>query len=97
MEIIKHPEYFGKLLHKQGFRKWALYMFKQLEGRKFIEEELHDGLFQAFQDIYDLKEVRQNINVPPRSGKTTLAKYFIAYAIAEDANCNFIYTSFSSY
>lgn len=70
-------------------------MFKQLEGRKFIEEELHDGLFQAFQDIYDLKEVRQNINVPPRSGKTTLAKYFIAYAIAKDANCNFIYTSFS--
>lgn len=70
-------------------------MFQQLEGRKFIEEELHNGLFQAFQDVYDCKELRQSINVPPRSGKTTLAKYFIAYSLAVNPRCNFIYTSFS--
>ncbi len=92
---IKNPAYFGQLLHKKGFRVWTLYMFRQIEGRKFIEEQLHDGLFQVFQDIYDHKETRQNINVPPRSGKTTLAKYFIAYALAANARCNFIYTSFS--
>lgn len=92
---IKNPPYFGKLLHDQGFRVWTLYMFRQLEGREFIEEDLHDGLFQTFQDIYDGSATRQNINVPPRSGKTSLAKYFIAYAIAVNPRCNFIYTSFS--
>lgn len=92
---IKHPEYFGQLLHKKGFRVWALYMFKVIEGRRFIEEELHKGLFETFQDIYDQKENRQSINVPPRSGKTTLARYFIAYCVAANPASNFIYTSFS--
>jgi predicted phage terminase large subunit-like protein len=92
---IKNPPYFGKLLHKKGFRVWAMYMFRLIEGRDFTEEELHNGLFEVFQDIYNQKTFRQNINVPPRSGKTTLATYFIAYALAEDQKCNFIYTSFS--
>ena len=92
---IKNSPYFGKQLHKEGFRVWAVYMFRILEGRTFIEEELHSGLFEIFQDIYDQKTFRDNINVPPRSGKTTLAKYFIAYCLAEDQRCNFIYTSFS--
>lgn len=92
---IKNPPYFGKILHKKGFRAWTLYMFRLIEGRKFIEEKLHDGLFQEFQDIYDGKITRDNINVPPRSGKTTLAKYFIAYAYAANSDCNFIYTSYS--
>ncbi len=92
---IKNPQYFGQLLHKQGFRVWTLYMFKMLENRRFIEEELHAELFETFQYVYDQKENRQIINVPPRSGKTTLAKYFIAYCIAHNPKCNFIYTSFS--
>ena len=92
---IKHPEYFGQLLHKQGFRVWTLYMFRAIEGRKFTEEDLHKGLFEAFQDIYDFKENRQSINVPPRSGKTTLARYFVAYCVAANSSSNFIYTSFS--
>lgn len=92
---IKNPPYFGQLLHSKGFRVWTLYMFKQIEGRAFVEEDLHDGLFEVFQDIYDGQENRQNINVPPRSGKTTLARYFIAYCLAVNPRCNFIYTSFS--
>ena len=92
---IKNPQYFGKILHEKGFRVWTLYMFQHIEGRKFIEEKLHDGLFQAFQDVYNGKESRININVPPRSGKTSLAKYFEAYSFAGNARCNFIYTSFS--
>jgi len=92
---IEHPEYFGQLLHKRGFRIWALYMFRMIEGRKFIEEDLHKGLFEVFQDVYDQKENRQSINVPPRSGKTSLARYFIAYCVASNPESNFIYTSFS--
>ena len=92
---IKNAPYFGKLLHAKGFKIWFLYMFFQIEGRRFIVEGLHKGLFEVFQDIYDLVSNRDNINVPPRSGKTTLAKYFIAYALAVNPKCNFIYTSFS--
>lgn len=92
---IKSPQYFGKKLHKKGFKQWMLYMFRQIEGRKFIEEPMHADIFQQFQDIYDCKTTRDSLNVPPRSGKTTLAKYFIAYALAEDSRCNFIYTSYS--
>lgn len=92
---IKHPEYFGQLLHKEGFKTWFLYMFRVIEGRKFTVEDLHDGLFEEFQDIYDGKRTRENINVPPRSGKTTMAMYFLAYVLAVNAKCNFIYTSFS--
>lgn len=92
---IKNPPYFGKILHKRGFRVWFRYMFKLIEGRKFIEEPLHAELFQFFQDVYDLKIHRGTVNEPPRSAKTTLAKYFIAYALAVEPRCNFIYTSFS--
>jgi len=92
---IKHPQYFGQLLHKEGFERWFLYMFKAIEGRKFIKEALHPKLFQAYQDVYDLKEKRLNINVCPRSAKTTLAKYFIAYTLAINPRSNFIYTSYS--
>lgn len=92
---IKHPQYFGQLLHKKGFERWFRYMFKIIEGRKFIVEALHPKLFQAYQDVYDLKETRLNINVCPRSAKTTLAKYFIAYSLAKNPKCNFIYTSYS--
>lgn len=92
---IKHPVYFGQLLHKRGFKDWFLYLFRQIEGRKFIVEPIHQDLFQLFQDIYDLKTTRDNINVPPRSAKTTLAKYFIAYTLAMNPKANFIYTSFS--
>jgi predicted phage terminase large subunit-like protein len=92
---IKNPQYFGQLLHKQGFERWFLYMFRVIEGRKFIKEGLHPQLFQAYQDVYDLKEKRLNINVCPRSAKTTLAKYFIAYTLAYNPKSNFIYTSYS--
>lgn len=92
---IRNPIYFGQLLHKRGFKTWFLYMFNLIEGRKFIEEPLHQELFQFFQDTYDLKIIRGTLNEPPRSAKTTLAKYFIAYALAKEPRCNFIYTSYS--
>jgi predicted phage terminase large subunit-like protein len=92
---IKNPQYFGQLLHKKGFEKWARYMFKVIEGRPFIIEPLHADLFAIYQDLYNRTILRTNINVPPRSAKTTLAKYFIAYTWATNKKANFIYTSFS--
>lgn len=92
---IKNPQYFGQLLHKKGFETWFLYMFRLIEARKFIKEPLHPKLLQAFQDVYDLQHKRLNINICPRSAKTTVARYFIAYTLATNPKANFIYTSYS--
>ena len=87
--------YFGNLLLERGFKEWFLYMFKINEGVEFIQADIHGDLFQEFQDIFDMKIDRGCINIPPRSGKTSMAKYFIAFCLAHNPKCNFIYTSYS--
>lgn len=89
------PQYIGHRLLERGFKDWFIFCFKTIEGRPFIIEPLHNDLFQFFQDIYDLNILRGVINIPPRSAKTTMGKYFIAYCLAQNPKCNFIYTSFS--
>lgn len=93
--IIDNPKLFGSILHKKGFRTWFKYVFRTIEQIHFIEEPLHQELFNTFQDIYDLKSIRNIINVSPRSGKTTMMSYFVAYALVVNPKCNFIYTSYS--
>lgn len=90
-----NPVAFGKWLLTQGFEKWFLYIFQIAEHRKFTVEPLHPELFDLFKDIYTQEQKRVTINVPPRSAKTTLAKYFIAYSWTCNPCCNFIYTSYS--
>jgi len=92
---IEHPQYLGKVLLSKGFRVWFKYMFYVIEGIKFIEEQIHADLFSEFDKIYSLEVTRDNVNIPPRSGKTTMAKYFLAYCWAKNPKSNFIYTSYS--
>lgn len=87
----------GQALLQRGFSTWFLYMFRVLEGRPFIVEPIHQDLFDTFDDIYDLKVIRQSINIPPRAGKTTLATYLCLYCITKQPRANFIYTSFSQF
>lgn len=88
-------EYIGQALLKRGFSDWFRYMFQQIEGTPFIYESLHKDLLNLFDDLYNQKSIRQNINLPPRAGKTTVAKYFIVYCLIHNPKCNFIYTSYS--
>lgn len=90
-----HPEYIGQTLLKMGFETFFRYMFRVIEGRPFIMEPIHPDLFNVFEDIYNLKRLRQTINIFPRSSKTTLCKYFIVYSWCKNPKCNFIYTSYS--
>lgn len=92
---IKHPQYFGQVLLSKGFRVWFLYMFYVVEGTKFVEEAIHEDLLKTYQDIYDLKSIRNVINVCPRSAKTSMTTYFLTFCLAKEPKCNFIYTSFS--
>ena len=88
-------ELIGQTLLKRGFKAFFLYMFNVIEGRKFIVEPLHRQLFDYFQNIYNGKVQRCNINICPRSAKTTLAQYFLVYTITINPKAQIIYTSYS--
>ncbi len=88
-------DYIGRRLLERGFTTWFKHMFKVVENRAFTIEPLHPELFDVFGKLYTGEEKRVTINVPPRSAKTTLAKYFIAYTWTLNPCCNFIYTSYS--
>lgn len=88
-------EYIGRRLLERGFETWFKYLFRVIEGTPFISEPIHKGLFDYFDKIYKGQVTRLNINVPPRSGKTTLAKYFLVFCLTKNPKSNIIYTSYS--
>lgn len=88
-------EYLGQRLLERGFSDWMRYIFRIVEGRPFVVEPIHKDLFTVIEDIFTGKLLRENINVPPRSAKTTIAKYFIAFCWTINPKMNFIYTSYS--
>lgn len=90
-----NPEHFGKWLLSLGFKGWFLYMFRAIEQTAFVVEPIHADLFDSFEKILGNTYKRLNINIPPRSAKTTLAIYFIIYTWLLNPKANFIYTSFS--
>lgn len=87
--------YIGQVLLDKGFSTWFRYLFRVIEETPFIVEELHKDLLQCFDDIYNQYVTRLNLNLPPRSAKTTLAKYFLVYCLTKNPKSNFIYTSYS--
>ncbi len=88
-------QYTGKILLDLGFEDWFKYLFRVIEGTPFINEPIHQGLFDYFDKVYKGQVTRLNINVPPRSGKTTLAKYFLVFCLTKNPKSNIIYTSYS--
>ena len=88
-------ELIGKRLIQKGFIYWFRYLFRVIEGTPFILEPLHNGLFEYFDKVYKGVITRLNVNVPPRSGKTTLATYLVVFALTINSRSNIIYTSFS--
>ena len=87
--------FLGHLLLKKGFRKWFLYLFRVINGTPWVEESIHTQLFQQVQDIIDGKTNRINLNICPRSGKSTLATWLVVYALTIDPKAQIIYTSFN--
>lgn len=86
---------FGQELLKRDFGSWFRIMFKLIEDKDFVVEPIHPELFETFEKIFQHKLKRVNLNLPPRSAKTTLSKYFLVYGITKNPKCNFIYTSYS--
>ena len=72
---------FGQELLKRDFGSWFRIMFKLIEDKDFVVNPIHPELFETFEKIYQHKLKRVNLNLPPRSAKTTLSKYFLVYGI----------------
>lgn len=95
MDNADKAEYIGQRLIERGFRDWFIYLFNLIEHRKFIVEPIHNELIQHFENIYNGNIKRCNINIAPRSAKTTLSKWFTIWTITNNPKANIIYTSYS--
>lgn len=89
------PTLIGNILLDRGFEDWFRYLFPIIEHRPFIKEPLHEDLFAVFEDIIHQRTIRQIINLPPRSCKTDMCKYFVVYALTKNPASNWIYSSYS--
>jgi predicted phage terminase large subunit-like protein len=75
--------------------------FKLETGRDFvlsnpIGRECHQvTICRELMNIFYLRENRLIINIPPGHGKSTLISYFIPWAFAHYADCQFLYISYS--
>jgi len=88
-------KYLGYELLRGGFRNWFLYLFRIINGTPFIVQPLHDQLFACVQDVIDGKNTRLNINLCPRSGKTTINIWLVVYSLTINPKSQIIYTSFN--
>lgn len=87
--------YLGYSLLKRGFRDWFLYMFRVTNNTPFVISPVHEQLFKEIQDVIDGKTTRLNINLCPRTGKTTIAKFLTVYSLTVNPKAQVIYTSYS--
>jgi len=94
MSNIEHA-YLGQRLLERGFKTWALYMFRLINRTPFICEPLHTEMYAQVQDVIDGKTSRLNLNMSPRTGKTTAAELLCAYVVALNPGAQIIYTSFN--
>lgn len=95
IEVDYHQKLIDSLLY---FTKIFYYL---RTGRKF-EMTFPDGreshiitICKALTRVIDGKTKRLMINVPPRYGKTELVIHFIAWALAQFRDSNFIYVSYA--
>lgn len=95
MNNDEQMQYLGQTLLKRGFSDWFRFMFNKIENRPFTVDLIHNSLFDIANNIIEGYENRVCLNLPPRSGKTTLAKYILSYGITVNPKSNFIYTSYS--
>lgn len=87
--------YIGQRLIERGFKTFFLYLFRVMEKRPFVIEPIHEDLFNEFISIYNGQKKRSVINLPPRAGKTVMAKYFVIWVLTVCPNAQIIYTSYS--
>ncbi|MFV0627033.1 MAG: phage terminase large subunit [Alphaproteobacteria bacterium] len=96
-----NPLLLGSFLLSQPFEIWLRFLFKKVESRPFVVENVHRSIFETYENIFNMNEdyTFTNLNLPPRSGKTIIAEYFLIYCLLKAAinkkGTNWIYISYS--
>jgi len=81
--------------------EFTRYFFEYITGRPFIvsqpigRESHHITVARALTRVARLEELREIINLPPGSGKSTMASMFAAWCWASHPDSNFLYISYS--
>ena len=70
-------------------------MFRVVNGTPYICEPLHQKLLAKIQDIIDGRTTRLNLNLCPRSSKTTMLIWLVVYTLTVCPRAQIIYTSFN--
>lgn len=89
------PKELGYILLNSGFEPWFRYMFRVINNTPYICEPLHEKLLSKIQDIIDGKTTRLNLNLCPRSSKTTMLIWLVVYTLTINPKAQIIYTSFN--
>lgn len=89
------PEDLGYVLINSGFEPWFRYMFRVINNTPYDCEPLHKKLLAKIQDIIDGRTTRLNLNLCPRSSKTTMLIWLVVYTLTVCPKAQIIYTSFN--
>ena len=89
------PKELGYILINSGFEPWFRYMFRVVNNTPYICEPLHRKLLAKIQDVIDGRTTRLNLNLCPRSSKTTALIWLVVYTLTICPKAQIIYTSFN--
>lgn len=94
--LLEDPEYARAAL-VSDFGSFIKVFHWYLRRERFIFYPFHLLLIKKLEDIVFGNNTKQNlaISISPRTGKSLIVKYFIAWSFAVNKNCQNIYTSYS--
>lgn len=87
----------ARILLKSSLKMFALFFHKVIQHEEFQIKDFHDELIKKLEDIAECRNIKKNlfIGLSPRSGKSLLMEYWIAWCYARNPLCQFISTSYA--
>ena len=94
--IEENPEY-GRVILASSFRLFIKVFHYYTHREEFIFKPFHLLLIKKLENIVFGQNEKQNtaISISPRTGKSLITKYFIAWTYTVNRKCQNIYTSYS--
>lgn len=101
MRTIDHEKEREAARLRGSFLEFTRFFYEHVTGRKFVvsqpiaRESHHITIARALTSVYRLQILREIINVPPGSGKSTFLCMWVAWCWAHHPDANFLYISYS--
>jgi predicted phage terminase large subunit-like protein len=94
--MTPEQEIVAQALAREDFYFFVRYIFLKQKKFKWLQAPHHKTICDALMRVYNGEINRLIINLPPRSGKTELAKMFEAWTLGKQADCEYINVSYSA-